>query len=52
MEWSAYIGNSRSWRAVMPLMITDVCLERVLGIERLHGEWLVLVCCDAAADDH
>ena len=33
-------------------MITDVCLERVLGIERLHGEWLVLVCCDAAADDH
>ena len=36
----------------MPLMITDVCLERVLGIERLHGEWLVVVCCDVAADDH
>ena len=26
---------------------TDGCLERVLVDERLHGELLVLICCDA-----
>ena len=25
---------------------TDVCLERVLVDERLHGDLLVLICCD------
>ena len=34
------------WLVVKCRDATDVCLERVLVDERLHGDLLVLICCD------